>query len=66
MQNQDGAGEDFALVREARPDLDSLISGFEAGAIDCTNLFGSVTQGSDPALPGAVEGMSAPEGAGED
>lgn len=66
MQNQDGSGEDFALVREARPDLDSLISGFEAGAIDCTNLFGSVTQGSDPALPGAVEGMSAPEGAGED
>jgi tetratricopeptide (TPR) repeat protein len=66
MLNRDGAEEDFAHVREVRPDLESLTSGFEQGEIDCTTLFGSVTLNRDPALPGAMEGMSAPEGAGDD
>ena len=54
MRNLDGAQDDFAHVREIRPELESLVSGFEQGEIDCTNLFGSVTLGADPALPGTA------------
>lgn len=53
LRDPDGAQDDFAIVRESRPDLEELIASFEEGETDCTNLFGSVTLRANPAQPGA-------------